>query len=160
VEYWRGQGVEPTGYYFNPNIQPYQEFEKRLEGVRAFAAATELALREDLTYDPVEWFRCAGLAGEERCRRCLGLRLTAAAAEAADRGFPSLSTTLSISPWQRHDFIKEEGARAAEEHGVEFRYVDLRHIYRKSQRMAVALGLYRQKYCGCVVSEWERYRGA
>jgi hypothetical protein len=152
--------VEPTGLFFNPNIQPYLEFQHRLEAARGFAASADLTLLEDLSYDPIEWFRVAGLAGERRCHECIGLRLSATAKAAADNGYSSFSTTLSISPWQRHEAIQEEGIRAAEEYGVPFRYVDLRGRYRDSRRMAVELGLYRQKYCGCLVSEWERHRGS
>ena len=95
---------------------------------------------------------------EARCRACIGSRLRRAAEEAAAGGFGAFSTSLAVSPWQDHDAIREEGAAAGAEHGVEFLYQDLRPLFGASRRMARDRGLYRQKYCGCLLSEWERYR--
>ena len=73
----------------------------------------------------------------------------------------AFTTSLAISPWQDHDAIRgRRGTRAGERHGVTFLYEDLRPLYRESRRLARERGLYRQQYCGCVLSEWERYRDA
>ena len=144
--------------FFNPNIHPLLEYRRRLTGVRDLAAVTGLALQEDLSYDPAAWFAQVGGQGEARCRVCIGSRLRRTAEAAAAGGFSAFSTSLAISPWQDHDAIREEGLAAGAEHGVEFHYQDLRPLFGASRRMARDLGLYRQKYCGCLLSEWERYR--
>ena len=158
VEHWEKQGAELEGLFFNPNIHPLLEYRRRLTGVRDLAAVTGLALQEDLSYDPAAWFAQVGGQGEARCRVCIGSRLRRTAEAAAAGGFSAFSTSLAISPWQDHDAIREEGLAAGAEHGVEFHYQDLRPLFGASRRMARDLGLYRQKYCGCLLSEWERYR--
>ena len=159
--FWRGEGLDVVGFFFNPNIQPLLEFRKRLESARTLAAARSLTLVEDLSYDPALWFRLVGLRpGPERCRACIGMRLMQTAERAAREGYDGFTTSLAISPWQDHDAIKEGGAEAAARFGLSFYYEDLRPLFRDSRAQARELGLYRQQYCGCVLSEWERYRDA
>lgn len=159
--FWRGEGLEVAGFFFNPNIQPLLEYRKRLEGARALAEARSLVLLEDLSYDPALWFRLVGLReGPERCRACIGMRLTQTAERAAQEGYAGFTTSLAISPWQDHDAIREGGAEAAARCGLTFYYEDLRPFYRESRVQARELNLYRQQYCGCLLSEWERYRDA
>ncbi len=159
-EFWRAEGLEVIGLFYNPNIQPFQEHRRRLEGARTLAQARSFRLVEDASYDPAEWFRLVGLRGEDRCRACIGMRLEAAARHAVGVGATTLSTSLAISPWQDHEAIREGGAEAARRHGLSFLYEDLRPRYRESRHQARELDLYRQQYCGCILSEWERYRGA
>ena len=75
-------------------------------------------------------------------------------------GFNAFTTTLLISPHQKHDLIREVGDRIAVEKGMEFFYADLRKRYSDSRHITKPLDLYRQQYCGCIYSEWERYTGA
>ncbi len=94
---------------------------------------------------------------EARCAACLCLRLGDAAAAAAAAGATLFSTTLSVSPYQRHDLIRVAGRTAAADHGVEFVYLDLRERFRASYAESRRLGLYRQSYCGCAASKWEAW---
>jgi len=159
LDHWWGGGIEVTGLFHNPNIQPLLEFRRRLTGVRDLADSRRLAVVEDLTYDPAAWFEeIVGSDVAGRCARCIASRLRVTAREAAASGFATFSTTLAISPWQDHDAIRAGGASAEQEYGVEFLYHDLRPAYPDSRRAAREEGLYRQKYCGCLISEWERYR--
>lgn len=158
VGHWRDQGYEVVGFFHNPNIQPLLEYRRRLTGSRDLATRLGFDLLEDQEYDPAAWFELVGSKGADRCRACIAQRLDRAAREAADRRCEGFTTSLSISPWQDHDAIEAAGAEAGERHGVEFLYQDLRPLYRESRRLAREWGLYRQKYCGCVLSEWERYR--
>jgi hypothetical protein len=151
--------VDTTAFYHNPNIHPLLEFRRRLTGVRDLTGRLGVTLVEDLTYDPSAWF--ATVVGEDpegRCAGCIGSRLRATAERALQLGLTSFSTTLAISPWQDHEAIRVGGEAAQERCGVEFVYEDLRRLYPDSRRAARELGLYRQKYCGCLISEWERYR--
>jgi len=158
VAFWRGEGLSLTGYFYNPNIHPLLEFRRRMTGAEDLAEHANMEIILDRHYDPVEWFTEVGARKEDRCRACIGLRLQKAAGEASALGWEAFTTTLAISPWQDHEAIKSQGAAAAEAHSIEFLYEDLRPKYRQSREMSRNLGLYRQKYCGCILSEWERYR--
>jgi predicted adenine nucleotide alpha hydrolase (AANH) superfamily ATPase len=80
------------------------------------------------------------------------MRLERTAARAAEGGFDGFSTSLLISPYQRHDAIRRLGEEAAAKFGVNFLYRDFRPLFRKGQAQARDLGLYMQKYCGCTFS--------
>jgi predicted adenine nucleotide alpha hydrolase (AANH) superfamily ATPase len=155
---WQKRATEVVGLFFNPNIHPLLEYRRRLAGAGEAASHAGVSLVVDESYDPEAWFAAVSGREESRCERCIGLRLRRTAQEAVTLGYDSFSTTLSISPWQDHDTIRSQGERAAREEGVRFEYLDLRPRYEESRRRGRELGLYRQKYCGCVVSEWERYR--
>lgn len=160
IPWWRRKGSDVLGFSFNPNIHPLLEYRRRLTGAREVCEMAGLELVEDQSYDPAAWFASVGEGQGSRCGRCIGGRLDRAAQEAVARECDAFSTTLSISPWQDHDAIQIEGARAAQLCGVEFLYEDLRPLYAESRRLSKEWGIYRQKYCGCLVSEWERYRGS
>lgn len=159
IPWWKARGADVVGLFFNPNIHPLLEYRRRLTGAGDVASIAGVELIVDQAYDPEAWFRSVGEGAGSRCSRCIGLRLDRATREAAALGCDAFSTTLSISPWQDHEAIQTEGARAGELHEVEFVYEDLRSQYRESRRLSREWGVYRQKYCGCLVSEWERYRG-
>ncbi len=72
-------------------------------------------------------------------------------------GYDSFSTTLLISPYQNHEVLKELGEELAKKYGIKFVYIDFRVGFREGQTKARGLGLYMQKYCGCIFSEEERY---
>lgn len=162
VPAWRRRGVEPVAWFGNPNIQPAVELERRLESMRRFsrAAGLELVVAEGGGLGAA-WGAWRAMLGEafadERCGVCLRLRLHAAAAAAARLGVTRISTTLSVSPHQRHDLIRAAGQEAAAVHGVTFVYLDLRDEYSVSYAESRRLGLYRQAYCGCAASKWEAW---
>ena len=163
VPAWRGRGLEPLAWFHNPNIQPAAEVERRLQSMRRFSRAAGLELivetRGEQTPAWREWTAGLGAAApEERCAVCLGLRLRQAAAAAALRGLRRFSTTLTVSPYQRHDLIVAAGETAAAEHGIDFVYLDLRDSFRGSYAESRRLDLYRQRYCGCAASKWEAWQ--
>lgn len=95
---------------------------------------------------------------QNRCTNyCYRTRLEKTAQYAKENGYDSFSTTLLVSPYQKHDDIKRIGEELAEKYGLEFHYVDFRAGYREGQAKARELGLYMQKYCGCIFSEEERF---
>jgi predicted adenine nucleotide alpha hydrolase (AANH) superfamily ATPase len=162
VPAWRARGLEPLAWFHNPNIQPAAELERRLESMRRFSRAAGLELVVDERSSEAaawsEWTaRLGAVAAEERCSVCLGLRLRQAAAVAAGRGLRRFSTTLTVSPYQRHDLIVAAGEAAAAEHGVDFVYLDMRGAFRGSYAESRRLDLYRQPYCGCAASKWEAW---
>ena len=160
VSYLRSQGHDLTGFFYNPNIHPYREFERRLQTLREYAAGESLEVIVDASYDVRAYLMQVVDAADRgrRCRICYGIRLDRTAREAAARGFEAFSTTLLVSPYQDHDAVREAGVEASHRHGVRFKYEDLRRGWPETVRMAKEKGLYRQGYCGCIFSEEERYR--
>ncbi len=157
VQALRAEGIEPTAYWANPNIHPFTEYRARRDTLRTYAASIGMALAEDDTYGLRPFVRAVAQDIEGRCRYCYATRLNNAAAYAAENGFTHVSTTLLISPYQNHELIQELAAQAAARHGVTFLYRDFRPHFREGQAEARELGLYMQKYCGCVFSEEDRY---
>jgi hypothetical protein len=162
VPAWRERGLEPLAWFHNPNIQPAGEVERRLESTRRFSRAAGLELVVEAHAVQIsawrEWTAMLGAAApEERCAACLGLRLRQAAAATVCRGLRRFSTTLTVSPYQRHDLIVAAGEAAAAEQDVDFVYLDLRGSFRGSYAESRRLGLYRQPYCGCAASKWEAW---
>ncbi len=159
VEHWRRQGHETGGFWYNPNIHPYTEHQSRLESVEALARRMDLPLTIAEGYDMPEYFRRVAGHEAERCRHCFELRLARTAAAAREQGCSAFTTTLLISPHQKQELLMEIGERLAKEYGVEFLYADLRKRYSDSRHITKPMDLYRQQYCGCIYSEWERYAG-
>ena len=105
----------------------------------------------------IDYFRAVVGHEANRCSDCYRLRLSETAKTAASQNYNAFTTTMLISPYQNHQQIREIGSDLAEKYGVEFYYEDFSIGFRKSQQMAREMELYRQSYCGCVYSEWERY---
>ena len=157
VDHWRQNGYEVGALWYNPNIHPYSEHQHRLEGMQSLAKEINLPLIVSDGYDMIEYFR--RVAGDEsrRCQYCFDLRLAKTTEITRQMGFGAFTTTLLISPHQKHDLLKEIGSKLAEGKDIEFLYADLRKRYSDSRHLTKPLNLYRQQYCGCVYSEWERY---
>lgn len=118
-------------------------------GPTSFGKHGELTLEEAaaLAVDPEK--RAA------RCRACYRLRLEEAARCGAEEGFEALSTTLAVSPYQYTDIIREELERAAAMAGLQAVFEDFRPFYPEATRRSRELGMYRQNYCGCLLSSTE-----
>lgn len=153
----REKGWDIQGYFFNPNIHPYQEYERRLATLQEYAAQTGLPLLIAPGYDMEEFFRRVVYREQERCRFCYAWRLEHAARTARELGATAFTSTLLYSRYQRHELIRELGAQIALEAGVAFYYEDFRLGWREGIDTSKKLGLYRQQYCGCLYSEKERY---
>lgn len=153
-------GWDVVAYYFNPNIHPHSEYLKRLRQVESYCGYAGVRL-EIGRYEIEEYFRrVAGHEGfGQRCALCYELRLAEAARRAVRDGLAAFTTTLLVSPHQDHELIRETGERAAHAHGTSFVYEDFRPGYRKGVERSKELGMYRQKYCGCLFSEVERSGG-
>lgn len=151
LEDLRNEGRKVHLFFFNPNIHPLAEWERRRDNARKAAEFYGVPLTVLGSSDEEEWIKRAG-EGQERCRYCYRVRLMQAAEEARKRGFTAFSSTLLVSPWQKRDLIIEEGERAARETGISFLPYDWREGYRQGQALAREAGLYRQRYCGCLIS--------
>ena len=126
-----------------------------------YSESAGLPLVREPGYEMVDFLRMVvgNEAQGERCRRCYQMRLARTAKVAARDGFDAFSTTLLISPHQDQDLLREVGEAVAEGHGVEFHYENFRRGWSERGRLTREHDLYRQQYCGCVYSEWERFSG-
>ena len=151
------KGIEVVGYFFNPNIHPYQEYQKRLEALRQYSEMIGLKVIYRDEYLLEEFLRDVSQRPEERCQYCYSIRLEATAQEAKKNGFDQFSTTLLQSTHQNHQRIKETGEHFAKEVGIPFYYEDFRQGWKRGVEVSKSMGLYRQQYCGCIYSEKERF---
>jgi hypothetical protein len=153
----REQGFEVRGFWYNPNIHPFGEHERRRECVRLYAEGIDLPMLWSEGYDMPAYFRA--VAGHEafgeRCAICYRLRLARTAQMARQEGFDAFTTTLLISPYQQQALIREIGEELAREQGVAFYFENFRQGWCERGPMAREHEMYEQRYCGCVYSEWE-----
>jgi len=157
IEVLQGEKLEVTGFWFNPNIHPFTEYRARRNTVREYLGSIDVRLIEQNDYALRPFVRAVAGDIANRCGKCYEMRLFEAARQAKEGGFDSFTSSLFISPFQNHGLGRETAERAAAEYGVEFLYRDFRPYFRAGQDKARELGMYMQKYCGCVFSEEERY---
>ena len=146
-------------FWYNPNIHPYIEYKTRRDCLKEYAkkVGAELVVKEDYGLDEF----CKNVASDipNRCANyCYPKRLSEAARYASENGYDAFTTTLLVSPYQKHEIIKEVGEALAKQFGIKFLYRDFRVGFREGQEKARAEGLYMQKYCGCIFSEEDRYK--
>lgn len=153
----RAEGIEPTLYWYNPNIHPYAEYKARRDALREYAKLIDVELREDDAYGLDEFVKnVAGMDLAKRCEEyCYPKRLRQAFEYAKANGFDAITTTLLYSIYQKHEFIDDLMYQLSQEYGIEFIYRDFRQGWQEGQDEARRIGLYMQKYCGCVFSEEE-----
>ncbi|HWP95815.1 MAG TPA: epoxyqueuosine reductase QueH [Syntrophomonadaceae bacterium] len=156
----RQEGYSLTGYFFNPNIHPYSEYLKREKALQEYASQSDLAVIFDPAPDPSVYLRNACFRESQRCLLCYQMRLEQAARIARHGKFDCFTSTLLVSKYQKHDLIRQVGEAAGERYGVPFLYQDFRTGFAQTGVRSREMGLYRQQYCGCLYSEFERYGGA
>ena len=150
----KDKGFKAKGFYYNPNIYPFEEYNKRKEGLENLTKDLQLEI-ESPEYRQSDFFQAINKKENtsERCVICWSLRLRETARHAKENGFLSFSTTLLVSPYQDHAMLKQLGGEIAKDAGVEFYYEDFRVGFKQGYKEARERGLYLQKYCGCVYSE-------
>ncbi|MDY4692397.1 MAG: epoxyqueuosine reductase QueH [Blautia sp.] len=151
-----------TVFYYNPNIYPREEYDKRVREIERLVEEMEFIHPVQLVegrYDPQEFFSMAkGMEdvpeGGERCFKCYRLRMEEAARLAREGGYDYFTTTLSISPLKNAAKINEIGEELAEIYQVSHLPSDFKkkNGYKRSIELSHEFGLYRQNYCGCVYS--------
>lgn len=153
---------EVTGYFYNPNIHPKEEYRHRLEEMRGFADKIGLETM-DGEYEVKRWFKAVrghekDPEGGERCDICYYLRLKKTAKFAKENGFEYFTTTLSISPHKEAKVINSMGDEISKRCGIKFYSADFkkRDGFKKSVELSKEYDLYRQDYCGCIFSKKER----
>ncbi len=156
LEKLKEKWFEVTGFFYNPNIHPFSEYQTRKQAIEDFVKTSnaEVIYPE---YNPVEFFHAVHeKEANGRCSHCWSLRLKATAKAAKKGGFSHFSTTLLVSPYQDQELLKNIGNDVAKEEGVDFYYEDFRPGFKKAHEIARSQNIYCQKYCGCLYSEVER----
>lgn len=159
IDALRSEGIEPTCFWYNPNIHPYTEYKARRDCLKDYAKQIDvkLILKEEYGLDEF----CQNVISdiENRCvNYCYPKRLSETVRYAAENGYDAFTTTLLVSPYQKHDELIRICEKLSEESGIKFLYRDFRPGFYAGQEKAKELGLYRQKYCGCIFSEEDRYK--
>ena len=155
--------IEVWGFFFNPNIHPYTEYQKRLEAVKILAEKMDVKMIYRDEYDLEEFLRntlgtdSKSVPKSARCGYCYSSRLEATAQAAKENHFDYFSSSLLYSKYQDHDEIKKIGLELADKYGVKFYYDDFRIGWKEGIKESKEMGLYRQQYCVCIFSEKERY---
>jgi epoxyqueuosine reductase len=153
----REEGAKVYGYFYNPNIHPYNEFRKRLATLEDYARISSLPLEIDKTYDLDTFLRGALDLGKDRCLFCYRMRLEKTFKKGVEDKVDAVTTTLLYSKYQRHDDIRNIGEELSAVHGIPFLYRDFRAGWSEGVEESKARNMYRQPYCGCIFSEKERY---
>lgn len=153
----RDDGHEMTGFFYNPNIHPYQEYKRRLEAVQEMAYKEDLPMIIHDDYDLEGFLSNVALEPDKRCSWCYASRLAATARVAAAQCFDGFTSSLLYSRYQRHEEIRAFGDKLGKDSNIYFMYQDFRLGWQEGIRLSKELGLYRQQYCGCIYSEKERY---
>jgi len=167
LEAFSQQGYVVTAAYINPNIHPYTEYSRRLATFEEYARLKGIAVQQE-PYNAEEWEEVVGIHGgpyplvnneidyehklfnkQTRCRQCYRLRFEKTSDMAHRWGIESLSTSLTISPYQFTSIIFEELTAAADCYKLNALCVDFRDSYPESVKRSRAMGMYRQNYCGC-----------
>ena len=157
IDVLRREGVGVTGFWFNPNIHPYIEYQARKSTLEGYAREIGMKLIIGGTYDLRTFITNVADNIDGRCAYCYQVRMEETAKYAAQHGFDSFTTSLLISPYQKHDAIAATARAMGEKYGVEFLYRDFRPLFQAGQEFAREHGFYMQKYCGCIFSEEDRY---
>lgn len=178
VKILRSEGIDFTGLWFNPNIHPYDEYTSRLTAVKRLSHHWHVEIRYKEEYTPADYFKMFNIEDQvcindmslnrlvdismppfpDRCKQCYQLRLAKTAEEARKQRYDAFSTTLLISPYQDFEQIVTTGEELAEKYNIMFLSRDFRPHFRDTMNLVRKMGLYRQKYCGCIFSREERYQ--
>lgn len=159
ILYLRELGFEPIVFFFNPNIQPIDEYEKRLEAQKQICTHFNCGLIE-ADYDAEAFEKIvSGLECEPegglRCQKCFELRLDRTAQKLLELKLDTFTTSIVISPHKNYKLISDMGKNIAQKYGLNYLDIDFKKKdgFLKSNKIAKELDLYRQNYCGCTFSK-------
>lgn len=145
------------GYFYNPNVHPFQEFDKRKQTLVSYADQINLRVIYSHEYPLEKWIQNIAFRENNRCSICYYDRIKSTAIVARRGKFDFFTTSLLYSKFQNHDLIKEMGESLEKKYGITFYYEDFREGWKQGIEISKNLNLYRQQYCGCIYSEKERF---
>ena len=175
IKMFKEDGHDLTGFWFNPNIHPYDEYRSRLDSVKNLASKWHTDVQYIEEYRPEDYFKMLNITDSDliqgvsqnstntpelsdippfpqRCASCYMLRLEKTARHANENGFDAFSTTLLISPYQDFEKLAATGKELEKKYNIEFHLKDFSPFFRDAMNLSKELDLYRQKYCGCIYS--------
>lgn len=158
MSFLKDAGYDVVVYFYNPNIYPDVEYQKRIEAQRTLCTHFGVKLIEE-TYNPEEFYTFVkGYENEPekglRCDKCFELRLDKTAKKAKELGIENFTTSIVISPHKNFQKLSLIGNNIAQKYGLNFEGIDFKKKdgFLKTNRIANSLSLYRQNYCGCKFS--------
>jgi len=152
------EAMQVEGFFYNPNIHPLLEFRRRLKAVKVLAEQAKLKIHCEEDYGLQDFLRRVVGHEEKRCGICHEVRLRQTARFAKAYGFDAFTTSLLASKHRDHEALAKLGREIGAEVGIEFLYRDLRWFAERGHNEAKTRGLYLQQYCGCVYSEYDRFK--
>lgn len=158
IDELRSRGIEPTLYWYNPNIHPYTEYMARRDCVKEYAQKINVKAVFEDEYGLDEF--CKNVSGNINARcvnYCYLVRLRKTFEYAKENGYDTVTTTLLYSIYQKHDFIKKLMEDLSKKFEIDFLYIDFRKGFWQGHEKAIEQGLYMQKYCGCIFSEEQSF---
>jgi len=157
IQKLREDDIEPVVYWYNPNIHPFMEYKARRDTLEQYTKSIGVEAIFEEEYGLRTFCKNVIENLQNRCGYCYRARLEKTVQYAKENGYDAFTTTLLISPYQNHEKIIKTGEELEKEYGITFYYKDFRDGFRQGQNKARELGLYMQKYCGCIFSEEDRY---
>lgn len=158
IKVLREENIDIVGYWYNPNIHPFKEYDSRLKALKEYSKMINLNVIYDDFYGLDEFVKNTVNIIDNRCGYCYLSRMERVVKYAHDNGYDAFSSTLFISPYQKHDLLKSICEKLSKKYNIKFLYRDFRPYYELGREMFRETGLYMQKYCGCIFSERERYK--
>ena len=137
----REENIDITGYWYNTNIHPFEEYKNRLDALKEYSKMIDLNVIYNDNYGLIEFTKNVIDNLNSRCGYCYTSRMEEVVKYAKEHNYDAFTSTLFISPYQKYD--------------IPFLYRDFRPHFYEGQAMFKETGLYMQKYCGCVFSEME-----
>ncbi len=158
-----------TILYYNPNIYPEEEYQRRLGELKKFlmecsftnnVSLVETTYQKEEYYDAVDGLETLG-ERSVRCYHCYEFRMKKACQYAKENHFDYFTTTLSISPYKNSEWVNDIGSKLERQYSIPYLYADFKkkNGYKRSLELSKEYGLYRQDYCGCEFSRKEREKG-
>jgi len=153
---------DASGFFYNPNIYPLEEYSLRLKETRRIARILPFHLYEG-EYDSQNWEKLIEKFKDEpekgrRCDICYAIRLHKTAQKANELGINSFTTVMSLSPWKKAYVLNRMGSMFAKKYGLHFLDADFKKKdgFKKSIDLSRRYHLYRQNYCGCRYSKKDK----
>lgn len=159
IEFLKERGFEITGLFYNPNIHPLEEYIKRKNALIEVATFFNIKIIfKDKDYSLNDYFRKIVFREDNRCFYCYQMRIEKTVSIAKKGNYDYFSTTLLYSKFQKHNLIKSLCEDSSVGKKVKFFYYDFREGWSDGINKSKELNIYRQQYCGCIYSEFERFK--
>ena len=133
IDTLRQEGIEPVGFWYNPNIHPMKEYKMRKNTLVEYAKSIDLKLEIENEYGLRRFIEAVYPNWDNRCATCYALRFEETARYAAEHGYDQFTSTLFVSPYQNHELMRQICEQMAEKYGVEYLHRDFSPRFREGQ---------------------------